>query len=318
MWVNRQPSQALAEAGATVIANLSASDEAIGKDDFRRQLVMMQSARQVCAYIYADAGEGESTTDLVFAGHDLIGENGVILTESERFTTGVITTEIDVERLLYERRRLTTFTVADNASQVQTVWFDLPIQELTLTRAVVPLPFVPLHPATQQKRCEDILTIQAQGLAKRMAHTHSCAVLGLSGGLDSALALMVTVRACDILGLDHAVIHAVTMPCFGTTGRTLNNACQLARACGATLHEIRIGAAVEQHLRDRCDLRKRAGARAHTGADGSCQSLWRHGHRHGRHVRTGARLGDVQRRPYVHVRGQRLGAENAGAPSHRA
>ena len=250
VWVNRQPSQALAEAGATVIANLSASDEAIGKDDFRRQLVMMQSARQVCAYIYADAGEGESTTDLVFAGHDLIGENGVILTESERFTTGVITTEIDVERLLYERRRLTTFTVADNASQVQTVWFDLPIQELTLTRAVVPLPFVPLHPATQQKRCEDILTIQAQGLAKRMAHTHSCAVLGLSGGLDSALALMVTVRACDILGLDHAVIHAVTMPCFGTTGRTLNNACQLARACGATLHEIRIGAAVEQHLRD--------------------------------------------------------------------
>ena len=250
LWVNQQPSQLLAGAGATVLANLSASDESIGKDDFRRQMVAMQSARQVCAYIYADAGEGESSTDLVFAGHNLIGENGSILAESDRFTTGVVTTEVDLERLAYERRRLTTYANTDIGSSVETVWFDLPVRLLDLTRPVEPLPFVPSNPSTQTKRCEDILTIQAEGLVKRLRHTGSCAVLGLSGGLDSALALLVAVRAFDRVEKSRDEIHAVTMPCFGTTGRTLNNARTLAQACGATLHQIDIGPAAAQHLRD--------------------------------------------------------------------
>ena len=250
LWVNQQPSQQLAGAGATVLANLSASDECIGKDDFRRQMVVMQSARQVCAYIYADAGEGESSTDLVFAGHNLIGENGSILAESDRFSTGIVTTEVDLERLAYERRRLTTYTNTDSGLPVETVWFDLPVRPLTLTRPVEPLPFVPSNPQMQTKRCEDILTIQAEGLAKRLRHTGSCAVLGLSGGLDSALALLVAVRAFDRVGRSRKEIHAVTMPCFGTTGRTLNNARTLAQACGATLHQIDIGPAATQHLRD--------------------------------------------------------------------
>lgn len=250
LWSNRQPSQDLVAVGATVIANLSASDESVGKDEFRRRLVEMQSARQLCAYVYADAGEGESATDLVFAGHNLIGENGTILTESQRFTTGVVTADADLQRLTFDRRRLTTFHSDDDAPNLKRISFELPVRELSLRRSFPSLPFVPADPATQQKRCEDILTIQASGLASRLTHTSSCAVLGLSGGLDSALALLVTARAFDRIGRDRRDIHAVTMPCFGTTGRTLNNARRMAEACGTTLHEIAIGPAVEQHLRD--------------------------------------------------------------------
>lgn len=247
LWAGTQPSQQLAAAGATVIANLSASDESIGKADFRRQLVSMQSARLNCAYIYADAGEGESTTDLVFAGQNLIAEDGTILAESARFTTGIVSTEIDLQKLCYERRRISSF---ETTGAAETIEFDQPVVPLELTRPINPLPFVPQNEADQNARCEEVLSIQTAGLARRLEHTRSCAVLGLSGGLDSALALLVTVRAFDRLGRSRADIHAVTMPCFGTTSRTLNNARTLATACGATLHEIDITASVRQHLQD--------------------------------------------------------------------
>ena len=248
LWVAEQPSIALAAAGATVIANLSASDESVGKDQFRRQMVEMQSARLCCGYVYADAGEGESTSDLVFSGHNMIGENGVVLAESDRFTTGMVYTELDLGRLAYDRRRLTTFS---GGSQLfQKVYFDLPVKDLALTRRVDPAPFVPAESAAKEKRCEDILTIQAAGLSGRLAHTHSGAVIGLSGGLDSALALLVTVRAYDRLGRSRSEIQAVTMPCFGTTSRTLHNARALAEACGATLRQVDISESVTRHLQD--------------------------------------------------------------------
>ncbi len=247
LWTSTQPSQRLAEAGATVIANLSASTEGIGKAAYRRQLVTMQSGRLVCAYVFADAGEGESTTDVVFSGHDMIAENGVLLAESERFATGLLSTEIDLAHLAYDRRRLSTFT---NGTTLNTVLFDLECRELKLTRPVTPTPFIPYDINAQKSCCEEILSIQSAGLAKRLEHTGGCAVVGLSGGLDSALALLVIVRAYDRLGKPREQIHAVTMPCFGTTGRTLNNARTLARACGSTLHEIDITRAVTQHLSD--------------------------------------------------------------------
>lgn len=247
LWVADQPSSRLASAGATVIANLSASDESVGKDEFRRQIAMTQSARLCCAYVYADAGEGESTGDLVFSGQNMIVENGVILAESERFTTGLLYTEVDLARLAYERRRLNTFT---QDAGMKTVGFELPERPLALTRKIDPHPFVPSAESARRKRCEDILTIQAAGLAARLRHTGCKAVLGLSGGLDSALALLVACRACDRLGWPRADIRAVTMPCFGTTGRTLQNARRLARACGAELSEVEIGETVRAHLRD--------------------------------------------------------------------
>ena len=247
LWVADQPSSRLASAGATVIANLSASDESVGKDEFRRQIAMTQSARLCCAYVYADAGEGESTGDLVFSGQNMIVENGVILAESERFTTGLLYTEVDLARLAYERRRLNTFT---QDAGMKTVGFELPERPLALTRKIDPHPFVPSAESARRKRCEDILTIQAAGLAARLRHTGCKAVLGLSGGLDSALALLVTCRACDRLDRPRADIRAVTMPCFGTTGRTLQNARRLARACGAELCEVEIGETVRAHLRD--------------------------------------------------------------------
>ena len=247
LWVGDPPSRSLVEAGATVLANLSASDESIGKGAYRRQLVSSQSARLCCAYLYADAGEGESTTDLVFSGHNLIAENGVLLAESGRFSTGTIYTEIDLERLLFDRRRLSTFTGSVTVRQVP---FDLPVRPLTLTRPVQPLPFVPADAAQQRERCEEILAIQSAGLATRLEHTGGSAVIGLSGGLDSALALLVTVRAYARLGRAPEGICAVTMPCFGTTGRTLNNARALAHACGASLTEIDLSASVTRHLED--------------------------------------------------------------------
>lgn len=247
LWVADPPSGTLARQGATVLANLSASDEAIGKDAYRRSLVSMQSARLCAGYVYADAGEGESTTDLVFSGQNLIAENGVLLAESRRYTTGILSTELDLDRLLAERRRLTTFTPLPAC---HTVFFSLPIKELTLTRRIPAYPFVPEDNREKDARCEDILSIQAEGLASRLRHTHACAVLGLSGGLDSSLALLVTVRAFDRIGRSRKEIHAVTMPCFGTTSRTRNNARVLAQACGVTLHEIAIGESVTQHLSD--------------------------------------------------------------------
>ena len=247
IWVADQPSIRLASAGATVIANLSASDESVGKDEFRRQMVMTQSARLCCAYVYADAGEGESTGDLVFSGQNIIAENGTVIAESERFATGIVYTEIDLSRLIYERRRLTTFA---EDMRMKTVGFEMPEKPLTLTRKIEPYPFVPSEETAQRKRCEDILTIQAAGLARRLDHTGCKAVLGLSGGLDSALALLVTARAYDRLGRSRADIRAVTMPGFGTTGRTLQNARRLAEACGTSLTEVDIRETASAHLRD--------------------------------------------------------------------
>ena len=247
LWASPQPSERLTDAGATVIANLSASTEGIGKPAYRRQLVSLQSARLLCAYVFADAGEGESTTDVVFSGHNMIAENGAVLAESARFTTGLTAAEVDLAHLAFDRRRITTCT---NSGSMTEIPFDLGIKPLRLTRPVSPAPFIPSDPAAKEACCEEILNIQAAGLKKRLEHTGGCAVLGLSGGLDSALALLVTVRAYDRLGKPRSDIHAATMPCFGTTSRTLNNARTLAGACGATLHEIDITRAVTQHLND--------------------------------------------------------------------
>ena len=249
LWVPVPPSARLAEAGATVLVNLSASDELIGKASYRRQLVSGQSARLACGYVYADAGLGESTQDLVFSGHDLICENGTVLAESERFTTGLIVSELDIGRLVHERRRMNTF--AQSSAPMTEITFDLPVHDVRLTRVFAKTPFVPDDCADLQARCEEILHLQAVGLATRLRHTRAkSAVIGLSGGLDSTLALIVTVHAFDILGWSRSGIQAVTMPCFGTTRRTKSNAEQLEEAYGATLRCVDIKAAVEQHFAD--------------------------------------------------------------------
>ena len=248
LWASTPPSVALAEAGATVILNLSASDEVVGKADYRRSLVVGQSARLVCGYLYADAGEGESSTDLVFAGHDLIAENGTLLAE-RRFTAGLTVTELDVGRLDYERRRMTTFR--SHSGGVSAVPFALEPCTTTLTRNVDPTPFVPADAGDRAARCEEILKIAAMGLKKRLEHTGArTAVVGLSGGLDSTLAILITAVAMKLLSRPASDIIAVTMPCFGTTDRTRDNAVELAGRLGATLKRIDIGAAVKQHFRD--------------------------------------------------------------------
>ncbi|WP_058270889.1 NAD(+) synthase [Olsenella massiliensis] len=253
LWVSEPPSISHARAGATLIVNLSASDAVVGKADYRRSLVVGQSARLVCAYAYASAGWGESTQDLVFSAHDLVAENGVLLAEARPFGSASALTEVDVRALAAERRRLTTFkTLADPvAAGYLCAPFSLRREETRLTRRVDPHPFVPASSARRNERCEDVLAIQAHGLAKRLSHTRSeCAVVGVSGGLDSTLALLVTARAFDVLGLAPAGIIAVTMPGFGTTDRTHGNALELTKALGATLREIPIAAAVRQHFRD--------------------------------------------------------------------
>ena len=250
LWAPNPPSIQHALAGATMMVNLSASDEVTGKSDYRRGLVSGQSARLVCAYVYAGAGDGESTTDLVFPGHNLIFENGACLAESKIFENGIIYADIDLGRINSDRRRMTTFIQGGDVDYIR-VPFELEKKELKLERFIDPNPFVPSHDVDRQKRCEEILNIQAVGLKKRLAHTHcQNAVVGISGGLDSTLALLVTVRAFDMLGIDRKKIMAVTMPCFGTTDRTYNNACQLVNDLGADLHEVNIRDAVTLHFKD--------------------------------------------------------------------
>ncbi len=250
LWVAQPPSIGHALAGATVIANLSASDETTGKDIYRKSLVSGQSARLVCGYIYADAGEGESSTDLVFGAHNLICENGSSLAESERFHNQMITADLDTSKLVSERRRMTTWQ-PNFDSDYRVIEFDLEMHPISLRRYIDPHPFVPDDQADRARRCEEILTIQAMGLKKRLAHTHcQHAVVGISGGLDSTLALLVTVRAFDMLDMDRKQIMAVTMPCFGTTDRTYHNACELVRRLGATLEEVDIKEAVMLHFSD--------------------------------------------------------------------
>ena len=250
VWSPVPPSIEAAREGATIIVNCSASDETIGKASYRQNLIEGQSARLIAGYIYANAGEGESTTDLVFGGHNIIAENGATLAKSKRFQNGIIYTEIDVKRLLSERRKNTTFQTAKERKLFR-VPFDIEITETQLTRNFASRPFVPSAKEERAKRCEEILTIQAMGLKKRLSHTHAkSAVVGISGGLDSTLALLVTAKAFDYLGMDRKQIIAVTMPCFGTTDRTYNNACKMAQKLGAALREVPIAVSVTQHFKD--------------------------------------------------------------------
>lgn len=250
VWSPVPPSIEAAREGATVIVNCSASDETIGKASYREALISGQSARLISGYIYANAGEGESTTDLVFGGHNLIAENGTILAEAKRFSNGIIYTEFDVQKIANERRKNTTFTETQE-HVLPRIPFELEQTETILTRTFPSRPFVPRDDQERAKRCEEILTIQAMGLKKRLAHTHAkSAVVGISGGLDSTLALLVTAKAFDALGLERSGITAVTMPCFGTTDRTYQNACKMSLKVGATLREVRIGDAVMQHFKD--------------------------------------------------------------------
>ena len=257
LWVPNPPSVGHAYHGANLIVNLSASDEVVGKDSYRKSLVSAQSARLLCGYIYATAGEGESTQDVVYGGHNLIAENGTILAESRRFVNGALYADLDIHRLDNERRRMTTCRFApDLAPEGQDVfynevYFNAGRGVTPLTRKFDSRPFVPGIKEERERRCDEILNIQAMGLKKRLAHIHcQNAVIGLSGGLDSTLALLVTVRAFDMLGMPREKITAVTMPCFGTTDRTYNNACQLSECLGATLKEVNIREAVNLHFRD--------------------------------------------------------------------
>ena len=251
LWVPAPPSVSHALAGANIIVNLSASDETAGKAEYRRLLVRAQSAKTVSGYVYADAGEGESTTDMVFAGHDMICENGEILAESEPFGEGLAVSEIDVEKLAFERRRINTYYENSDASGYEIIPFSACKGIDSLTRKIARLPFVPQGEDALGKRAELILSMQSEGLKKRLSHTNAkSAVLGISGGLDSALALLVTVRAFKALGKDLRDIVAVTMPCFGTTDKTLNNSLKLMQELGVTSRTVNIADSVRRHFKD--------------------------------------------------------------------
>ena len=251
VWAPVPPSVPAAIQGATIIVNCSASDESVGKETYRRELIKGQSAKLISGYIYASAGYGESTTDLVFGGHDLIAEKGMILTESERFRNGIVYSEIDVKRLAWERRKNTTFQMTHFPYETARVPFSLNVEETELTRKILQTPFVPETETERNLYCKETLMIQAMALKKRLDHTNcKSAVVGISGGLDSTLAILVTAKAYDLLGLDRKDILGVTMPCFGTTDRTYQNACLLVEKLGATLKEVDIKEAVTLHFKD--------------------------------------------------------------------
>lgn len=249
VWAPNPPGVEHALAGATLLVNLSASDETTGKDMYRKSLVTGQSGRLICGYVYCSAGDGESTQDVVYSGHNLIAENGTLLAESRRFCNESIYTELDMVRLNEERRRMSTFMTSDES--YINVEFSLKEEKTELTRFVDPAPFVPENKADREKRCEEIFMIQAMGLKKRLEHTHAAtAVVGISGGLDSTLALLVMVKAFDLIGKDHKDIVAVTMPGFGTTDRTYDNAVSLIKSLGATFREVSIVDSVRVHFKD--------------------------------------------------------------------
>ena len=255
LWTPCPPSSYHALQGADIIANLSASDELIGKHDYLLSLLKQQSARCRAAYIYASSGFGESSTDLVFAGNAIVAECGTVVAESERFSfePQLVVTEVDVERLQGERCVTNTFSSASVAGKpYHTVdCSDIPVVPVHYTRTVAPHPFVPSHPETLDRRCREILDIQISGLAKRLLHTHArTAVIGISGGLDSTLALLVCVQAFDKLSIPRDRIVGVTMPGFGTTDRTYQNAIGLMQALGVTVREIPIREACIQHYKD--------------------------------------------------------------------
>ena len=249
LWVPDSPSIGLAGAGATVILNPSASDEIIGKEEYRRSLVAMQSAKLAAGYVYADASFGESTTDMVFTGSNMIAENGTVLASSSFSSGTYIISEIDTDRLSYERTRMNTFPLS--ASEYEFVDIDNGERECVLTRNIPMHPFVPADGKERDERCRKILTLQAIGLMRRFEASHSAkAVIGLSGGLDSTLALLVASRSFSMMGRPQEDIIAVTMPCFGTTKRTRSNAELLARALGTSFMEIDIKESVLSHFRD--------------------------------------------------------------------
>ena len=250
IWAPESPATAHALAGATVIVNLSASNETVGKDVYREMLVKSASARQIAAYVYSSAGEGESTQDLVFGGHNIIAENGTVLAQAKRFETGAIYADLDIHRLSHERRRMSTYQ-GENTREHTILPVHMEEEETFLERRFSARPFVPDQAKEREARCDEILSIQSHGLKKRYEHTGcQSAVLGISGGLDSTLALLVTVRAFDLLGMERNKITSVTMPCFGTTDRTYDNACRLAQLLGTSLREVDIREAVNVHFGD--------------------------------------------------------------------
>ena len=247
MWAPCSPAVDLTAAGATVVGNLSASNDIIGKDSYRRQLVTMQSAKLVCGYVYTSCGEGESSSDVVFGAHQMIAENGTLLAE-RRFDGGLLVSEVDVQKLCYERRRTQMF---DQAPAVWEVPFALTVSPTKLTRYIAPQPFVPEGKEDRDARCREILLIASLGLKQRLEHTGAkTAVVGLSGGLDSTLAVLITGLAMKMLDRPMTDIVAVTMPCFGTTDRTRNNAVILAEQMGATLRTVDISNSVRSHFKD--------------------------------------------------------------------
>lgn len=255
LWIPMSPGNSHCIAGATVIANLSASNEIIGKAKYRRELVQSQSKRLICGYVYSDAGEGESTTDLVFSGHNLIAENGNILSEAEPFHNDIIINEIDLGIIKSERIRMNTYWGQDCADYTRIKYSfsdnDYELKPYELVRRIDPSPFVPEGIMERKERCKDIFTIQAMGLKARLSHVGlERAIIGVSGGLDSTLAMLVCHETFERMGLDRKGILAVTMPCFGTSSRTYSNAIALSESLGATVMNIPIKDAVLQHFKD--------------------------------------------------------------------
>jgi len=251
LWTQSTPGEALCRAGAMIIANLSASNEIVGKEEYRRLLIKATSARLICGYVCANSGPNESTQDLVFSQHHLICENGILLAENKPFEENeLLISEIDLDRLANERHRISAYSSPAD-SGIQSVTFSQEIRETELTIRISPAPFVPADEGLVNERADKILAIQAHGLKKRLEHTRAkTAVLGISGGLDSCLALLVTVKAMDLLGRPRTDIVAVTMPCFGTTKRTKSNAERLCACLGVKLREVDITEAVKKHFED--------------------------------------------------------------------
>lgn len=253
LWVPVPPSSYHSMAGATIILNGSASNELVSKPEYRKNLVSQQSARCICGYIYASSGIGESTQDAVFSGHSVIYENGTMLSETERFSTDNVFaySDIDLEAIANDRKKNTSFMNQQNLSY-RKVSFKLDSSKIAkLKRHINPKPFVPENSNTLNQVCSDIFNIQTVGLARRFEHTHSKSlVIGISGGLDSTLALLVCVKACDILNIDRKAVLGITMPGFGTTDRTYNNAIELMKSLGTTIKEISIKESALQHFKD--------------------------------------------------------------------
>ena len=250
LWASDSPSIRMAKNGAVLIGNLSASNDVAGKDAYRRRLVTMQSAKLLCGYVYSSSGGGESTSDLVFGAHQLIAENGTMLAE-RRFDGGLLISEIDIQRLAYERSRTQALEAAPDKERRDFACFTLTEGNTKLTRYISPMPFVPEGKEDRDARCREILLLASLGLKRRLEHTGAkCAVVGLSGGLDSTLAVLITGLAMKMMDRPLSDIIAVTMPCFGTTDRTRNNAVLLAEQMGAALRTVDISQSVRSHFRD--------------------------------------------------------------------